>query len=127
LLWGGKPAEIIKASEGHRVAILTSEEIVAEISHVLTYPKLKKTYPAAGLRREELIEMVLKTGKFIKVTKKVKAVQEHPADGKFIECASAAGADYIVSGDKHLLKIGYYKKTQILSVNEFLQILEARR
>lgn len=48
-------------------------------------------------------------------------------DDKFIECAFAAGADYIVSGDKHLLKVACYKKTQIASVNEFLQIIETKR
>ncbi len=127
MLWGGKPAEIIKAAEQYRVIILTSEEIVAEISQVLTYPKLKNTYQAEGLRSEDLIENVLKIAKFVKVTKKLNVVVEHPADDKFIECASAAGADYIVSGDKHLLKVSCYKKTQIVSVNEFLQLIEAKR
>jgi putative PIN family toxin of toxin-antitoxin system len=117
----------MKAATDHRVSILTSEEIVAEISRVLTYPKLKKAYQAEGLSHEDLIEAILKIGKFVKVTKKVNVVQEHPADDKFIECAFAAGADYIVSGDKHLLKVVSYKKTQILSVNEFLKVLETKK
>lgn len=124
MLWGGKPAELIKAAEDNRVIILTSEEIVAEISRVLTYPKLKKTYQAEGLCHEDLIETILKIGKFVKVTKKVNVVQEHPADDKFIECAVAGEADYLVSGDKHLLKIDCYQKTRILPVREFLKVLE---
>ena len=52
---------------------------------------------------------------------------EHLADDKFIECARAAGAHYIVSGDKHLLKVACYKKTQIVSVNEFLKLIETKR
>ncbi len=91
MLWGGKPAEIIKAAEQNKVSILTSEEIVAEISQVLTYPKLKNIYQAEGLRSEDLIETVLKIAKFVKVTKKLNVVKEHPADDKFIECAQAAG------------------------------------
>lgn len=126
LLWGGKPAEIIKAAEDCKVNIIASEEIVGEISQVLNYPKLAKVYKAEGLLHEELIEAVLKIVKFVKVTKKVNVVFEHSADDKFIECALAAGASYIVSGDKHLLKIVSYKKTQILSVNEFLQIIETK-
>ena len=93
----------------------------------MTYPKLKKIYQAEGLHREDLIETVLKIGKFVKITKKLNVVKEHPADDKFIECAFAAGADYIVSGDKHLLKVACYKKTQIVPVNEFLQIIETKR
>jgi len=127
LLWGGKPAEIIKAAEQKKISILTSEEIIAEIRQDLTYPKFKKIYQAEGLRSEDLIETVLKTVKFVKVTTKLQVVLEHPADDKFIECAKAAEAPYIVSGDNHLLKIASYKKTQIISVNEFLKLVEARR
>jgi len=127
MLWGGKPAEIIKAAEQRRVIILTSEEIIAEISQVLNYPKLKNTYQAEGLRNKDLIENVMKIAKFVKVTKNLNVVVEHPADDKFVECASAAGADYIVSGDKHLLKVTCYRKTQIVSVNEFIQLIKSKR
>lgn len=106
------------------MGIVTSEEIVREINQVLAYPKLKKVYQAEGLRHEELIEAVLKIVQFVKVTKKVNVVIEHPADDKFIECALAAGADYIISGYKHLLKVVSYKKIQILPVSEFLQVIE---
>lgn len=122
LIWGGKPAEIIKAAENGKVCIVISEEIVEEISQVLNYPKLKKVYEAEGLPHQELIEAVVKVGKFVQVTRKVKVVLEHPADDKFIDCALAAKAAYIVSGDKHLLKIGSYRKIPILSVSKFLSL-----
>jgi len=126
LLWGGNPAKIIKAAEEGKVATVASEEIVGKISQVLNYPKLRKVYQAAGLCLKDLIEAVLKVVKFVKVIKNVMVVVGHVADDKFIECALAAGADYIVSGDKHLLRIGCYEKIRILSVNEFLGILEAK-
>jgi putative PIN family toxin of toxin-antitoxin system len=125
LLWGGKPAAVIKAAEEGRVGVFASEEIVGEISQVLNYPKIAKAYQPEGLLHEELIEAVLKVVKFVEVTKKVKVVLAHSADDKFIDCALAARADYIVSGDKHLLKVGNYKKTRIVSVSEFLQIIDS--
>ena len=123
LPWGGKPAEIVKAAEGGKVVIFVSEAIVGEISQVLNYPKLRKVYQAAGLRYKDLVEAVLKVVRFVEVSKRVNVVVEHPADNKFIECALAASAEYIVSGDRHLLKIGSHQKTRILSVSEFLQCL----
>ena len=126
MLWGGKPAEIIKSAEAQNVSIFLSEEIVAEITQVLTYPKIKNVYKTLGLQSQDLIEAVLKSAKFIKVTKKLHVVEEHPADDKFIECAKAANADYIISGDKHLLKVACYKKTQIVSVSAFIQIITKR-
>jgi len=125
LLWGGKPVAAIKAAEEGKVDIIVSEALVGEISQVLAYPKLAKVYQAEGLRREELIEAILRVVKFVEVTTKVNVVAEYPADDKFIECALAAGADYTVSGDKHLLRVGNYRKTRIVTVNEFLQIIES--
>ena len=70
---------------------------------------------------------MLKTEKFVKVTKRINFIAEHPADDKFIECAQAAGANYIVSGEKHLLEAVRYKKTQIVLVKKFLQLMENKR
>ena len=123
LIWGGRPAEIITAAEDNRLSILISEEIIAEISRVLNYPKLKDAYQPTGLKREDLIETIIKIGKIVKVTKKLNVVHEHPADNKFIECAWASKANYLVSGDKHVLRINAYKKTKILTVNDFLRLL----
>ena len=123
LLWGGKPAAIIKAAEENKVSILISEEIVGEISQVLTYPKIEKIY-RSSLRRQDLIEQVLKIVTFVKASNKLEVIQAHPADNKFLECAIAAKADYVISGDKHLLQIAAYKKLKILSVNDFLQLIK---
>ena len=123
LIWGGRPAEIITAAEDNRLSILISEEIIAEISRVLNYPKLKDAYQPTGLNRKDLIETIIKIGKIVKVMKKLNVVHEHPADNKFIECAWASKANYLVSGDKHVLRINAYKKTKILTVNDFLRLL----
>ena len=71
-----------------------------------------------------MIEQVLKIGKFVKVTHKLQVIQEHPADNIILECALAAKANYIVSGDKHLLKVASYGETKILGVNDFIELRE---
>jgi putative PIN family toxin of toxin-antitoxin system len=124
MIWGGKPAEIIKAAENHQVTIFVTEEIVFEISQVLNYPKIANAYQGTGLKREDLVEAVLKSAKFTKPTKKVNAVKEHPADNKFLECAIAVNADFLVSGDKHLLKIVAHGKTKVVSVADFLKLIK---
>jgi putative PIN family toxin of toxin-antitoxin system len=103
LLWGGKPAEIVKAAEDGKVAIVVSEEIVGEISQVLNYPKLRKVYQAAGLRHKDLMEAVLKVVKFVEVSKRVSVVVEHPPDDKFI-ASPWRQARLHCRGDRHLLK-----------------------
>jgi len=37
-----------------------------------------------------------------------------------LECAISAKCDYIISGDRHLIKLGSYKNIKILGPTDFL-------
>jgi predicted nucleic acid-binding protein len=43
-----------------------------------------------------------------------------PDDNKVLEAALEANADFIVSGDKHLLNLKEFKGVRILTAKEFL-------
>ena len=127
MTWGGLPAEIINAAENKQVSIAISEVIVEEITHTLRYHRISKIYESTGVSMQQLMGLVLKIGKLVQVTSKasqVEIVKEDPSDNKFIQCAIASGADFIVSGDKHLLLVKKFGKTRILSVSEFMRILK---
>ncbi len=53
-------------------------------------------------------------------------MQEDPSDNKFLECAIEGKADYLVSGDNHLLKLKEFEKVKIISVTDFLSIIEKK-
>ncbi len=55
---------------------------------------------------------------------KVDAVKEDPTDNKFLEAAMEADADYIVSGDKHLLKLKEFSGIKIVKAKQFLEMLK---
>ena len=50
-------------------------------------------------------------------------IDDDPDDDKFIECAVASRAGFIVSGDKHLLKLKEYKRIKIMKAADFLSII----
>ncbi|HSO62684.1 MAG TPA: PIN domain-containing protein [Desulfobacterales bacterium] len=56
-------------------------------------------------------------------TPKLNVVLEDPDDNKFIECAVALKARFLVSGDKHLTGIKDYMKIKIVSPKEFLDLM----
>ena len=49
-----------------------------------------------------------------------------PDDNKFVDCAIAANADYIVTNDKHfnILKEINFPKVNYITIEEFMEILE---
>jgi predicted nucleic acid-binding protein len=49
-------------------------------------------------------------------------VQDDPDDNKFIECALECKANYIISGDTHLLNLKEYEGIKIIKSSEFLKV-----
>lgn len=47
-------------------------------------------------------------------------VTADPDDDKFVECAVAGNAQWLVSGDKHLLQLGEYQGIRIVTAVKFL-------
>ncbi len=91
---------------------------------VLVYPKIARIYQTTAVGKDELIQQVLKIGKLVTVTSKVDVIQEHASDNKFLECALDAKADYVVSGDKHILNVVAYGKIKMVSVSGFLELIQ---
>lgn len=50
-------------------------------------------------------------------------IKDDPEDNKFLDAAVAGKADYIISGDKHLLNLRKFKGIRIVSPAEFLRLL----
>lgn len=122
-LWKGQPFRIVKAAEEDRVGIIISEELVKETSRALTYPRMKHICEETGVSPSHLIDAILKVAQLVEVKSRFHVVHEDSADNKIIECAIDGKADFIVSGDAHLTKIGRYKKTRIVSVRQMLEII----
>ena len=123
MIWGGSPAEIVKAAEEKKIIIIVSEDILREINETLAYPRLRRVYEDAGVSKRELVETILRIGRLVEAKVRVKIVKKDPADNMFLECALAGEADYLVSGDKHLLGVENFGRTRILPVSEFVKIL----
>ena len=52
-------------------------------------------------------------------------VKDDPDDDKIVDCAATAGSDYLVTGDKAILKLGSHDRTRIVTAAEFLEIMNS--
>ena len=55
----------------------------------------------------------------------VEVIRSDPDDNRILECAKEAQAHFIVSGDPHLLDLGRFEDTRILSPADYLKEFEA--
>lgn len=114
--WDGHPEEIIKLVNKGKIENFTSIEMINELSNAIKYPRLK--FPES--LQAEIIETIFSISSIVNVNQSLKIIDEDPGDNKVIECALSAKAEFIISGDKHLLELKKFKEIEILTPSEFL-------
>ena len=116
----GLPAKILDAWRAGQYLLIASPPIVAEINRVLQAPRIREKYFITDGDIEQLIILLEKEALIVPGYTDVKdAIPDDPSDEMFLACAVDAAADFIVSGDRHLLEISEYKGISIITVNEF--------
>lgn len=123
----GKPSQILKAWREKKLEVIISPEILKEIGQVIFKSKIKKISFWTDKERYQFIKDLAKICIFTPGSLKLKKTIQHAPDHKFLVAAVEGKADYIVSGDRHLRDLKIYKGIKIVSVAEFLQILENKR
>jgi len=118
----GPSAQLIDRWREQRFILVTSPEIIAEIQRVLEYPHISKKYKLSKSDAQSLLTLIEHEAVVIPKLPAVHVIKDDPDDDKFLACALAARAEYIVSGDQHLLSLGSYKSISIVTVKEFLLI-----
>ena len=116
--WRGRPSEIVRLGQEGDITLITSLSILAELTHVL------RDY--FGASDDEAYEVYKRIGTFAEIvypTQWVNAVPEDPDDNKFVECALEGRAQYIISRDQDLLRLGEYEGIRMVDDVEFLDIL----
>jgi predicted nucleic acid-binding protein len=53
---------------------------------------------------------------------KLDVVKDDPDDNRIVECAVSSGSEYLVTGDKDLLRLRVYDAIRIVKVAEFLGV-----
>ena len=121
----GMSALVVNGWREGRYLLITSPTIIAEIVEVLESPRISGKYVIRPEDIEQLVEL-LKTDTIVVPGRAVVAgaVPQDPRDEMFLACAVDAYADYIVSGDKHLLDLHTYKNIPILTVKQFADRIE---
>lgn len=57
----------------------------------------------------------------VSATQTLDVIKEDSDDNRILECAQAAGSEFIVTGDQDLLRLGQYADIKIVKVSDFLQ------
>jgi putative PIN family toxin of toxin-antitoxin system len=107
-----------------KIEVFASEEILKEIARVLEYPKIKTILEKAKVSSKDVLEEIIRKSRVVNPKKKLEIIKEDSEDNMFLECALESEVEYIVSGDKHLLKTKEFRGIKTVSAKEFLDTIE---
>ena len=118
------PGRILDLIKQNQVELILSPAIIKEIKRILLYPKLQKYHRKTAQEIDAYFEDILMFAWIVEGEGVVDIIEDDPSDNKYLACAYEGEADYIVSGDHHLLDIETYRGTGILKAKSFLDVWE---
>jgi len=114
-------------AEKKQVEITTSVEILREINRVLQYNKIRRILQHSGTNATAVMATIIRLSSMVDVKTRVDVITEDPSDNHVLACTKEAGAHFIVSGDRHLLRLGEFGKTRIVTASEFSELRRIRK
>jgi uncharacterized protein len=118
--WEGFPHEILKLAEARKITLAASQATLNELFGVFARKKFDRYFQEAQTSREEVSEHILSLVEVFSPTEEISVIEQDPSDNKFLACALAAEASFIISGDRHLLHLKKFRDIPIVTSSQFL-------
>jgi putative PIN family toxin of toxin-antitoxin system len=119
LVFGGLPDVFLKRAFLGAFLLVTSPALLDELDETLRL-KFNVSPEKASITRARLE----KIAHVVEPDVTLDIIKDDPDDDRVLECAVTGKADYIVSGDRHLLKLGIFDSIPILTVRQFMDTTE---
>lgn len=113
----GKRLRILKnLIATHQITIVLSEQLLQELQLVAQRPKLRKRFSEPKV--EELLDFLTIIGEVYQPSQG-NLLSRDPKDNFLLDLAEVSKADFLVTGDKDLLVLNPFQRTQIITPADF--------
>lgn len=113
--WAGPERRVYELCLQGEVELYLCRSFLEELLRVLDYPKFK--FPKT--HKTTFIQDLLRIANLAEPETLPEVVTTDPADNHLLACAAAAEADFLVTGDRHLLALNSYGSTLICTAGTF--------
>lgn len=117
---GGRLGVILDAWKAGKFKLIITDVIAHEYLEVINRPKFR--IPEGEI--VAVTDYLLQVAEFVTPEETIQVIVADLTDNKFIEAAIAGKANFIVSGDTHLLELKSFRDTPIITGREFVNWLE---
>lgn len=113
------PYRCLQLAKDSLIQSVTCREILDEFQE-----KLLSKFDYSPQDAQSTTDRVLDYSQLVNITNSLKGMCADPDDDMVLECGVVANANYIVTGDKHLLSLGDYQSIIILKATDFLASIQ---
>jgi len=121
LIGEGKPAELFRVILEKRLELLTSKPLLDEFVDVIARPKFLEYVGEDEVK--DFLRLIVGVSFVVDVGSKFEVVADK-SDNSVLATAHDGKADYLVSGDNHLLSLKKFRGIKIVTVDQALRILK---
>lgn len=121
----GPPGHIIGHIAARDVELVLTPDITSEIGRAARYEKVRKAMSFSEDELELWLTALEVLAIHVEPTRRVSVVGTDPEDDKYVEAALEGLAQFIVTGDRHLLALEAFEEIRIVRPAAFLR--EIRR
>lgn len=123
----GPAALLIASWEQGNSTLITCEQIISDYASVLRRPHIMGKFRHITPQSIAASVLTLRNQAIVvALTDAPRVVPEDPDDDIVVACAVLGSADYIVSRDRHLLRLGAYQGIPVVSTEAFARILRGQ-
>lgn len=115
--WDGPPRRVLLALRDNRHSLVISPDLLAELTRVLIYPRLRPIAAHPLLRI--VLEWLHQPEHIVIPKERISVIRADPQDNLVLEAALAGRAGAVVSGDRDLLAVRKFQDIPIVTAREF--------
>jgi putative PIN family toxin of toxin-antitoxin system len=125
LIRTGKPRTLITEMVKDGTQLILSRGILDEFAETVTDQKIRQYVGEEEVIR--FLRVIIGIAKVVKVKSRFKVIKQNPSGDMILRTAYDGKADYIVSGDEHLLSLKEFRGIKIITIKEMLDLLKLRQ
>lgn len=118
IFWPGKPKQLLNKIRRGEITFLTSQALLSELKQVLT--RKDKPFKLSEEEARRVLSAIRDLAEVIQPHSQVTRCRDE-ADNRVLECALDGRADWIITGDTHLLEMRSFEEIKITTVADFLR------
>lgn len=122
--WSGDSFKILKLIDQKKIECVLSKEIIREYHRIIQSNEIMAKTKKRELLTKRIVAKVINNSIIVEPTTQLAVITEDEPDNRILEAAQDGKANFVISNDKHLLKLKKYEAIEILNPRAFLLRLQ---